>query len=100
MQLDDKFLDQIYSVVAEIPHGKVSTYGDIAKFSGCDNNSRLVAKAISGAYGINIPCHRVVNSDGRLAPGWDEQRDLLINEGIEFKVNNNVDLKKYRWEGE
>ena len=51
-------------------------------------------------YG-KYPCHRVVNSAGRLAPGFDEQqRSLLENEGVEFKENGCVDMKKYGWNGE
>ena len=47
---------------------------------------------------LNLPCHRVVNSQGRLAPNWAEQRGLLEKEGITFKKNGCVDLKKHIWE--
>ena len=46
---------------------------------------------------LNLPCHRVVNSQGRLAPNWTEQRELLEKEGIAFKKNGCVDLKKHIW---
>jgi len=96
--LNETVLYQIYSVVEEIPEGKVATYGQIAKLSGYDRNSRLVGKALKYAdmYG-DFPCHRVVNHQGRLAPNFQEQKDLLIKEGIQFKSNGNVDLKKYQW---
>ena len=48
-------------------------------------------------YG-EYPCHRVVNSAGRLVPDWINQRELLLQEGVGFKVNGNVDMKKYRWQ--
>ncbi|MCF0114717.1 MAG: MGMT family protein, partial [Erysipelotrichaceae bacterium] len=48
-------------------------------------------------YG-DYPCHRVVNSNGRLVPGWDEQKELLEEEGITLKANNCVDLNKYQWD--
>lgn len=47
-------------------------------------------------YG-NFPCHRVVNHQGRVAPGWHEQIDLLKSEGVTFKKEFYVDLKKHQW---
>lgn len=89
---------QILGVVSEIPYGKVATYGQIAHLIGRNKNARLVGKvlAMSQFYG-NFPCQRVVNSQGRLAPNFDEQKDLLLEEGVIFKPNGNVDLKKYQW---
>ena len=100
-KLDENFLYQVYAVVEEIPYGKVTTYGEIAKLSGYDKNSRLVGNALSlaGLYG-NYPCHRVVNSAGKLVDGWQEQKELLIKEGITFNLNGNVNLKKHKWSGE
>ncbi|HAY73588.1 MAG TPA: cysteine methyltransferase, partial [Ruminococcaceae bacterium] len=46
----------------------------------------------------DFPCHRVVNGSGRTAPGWTEQRSLLESEGVEFKPNGCVDMKKFQWE--
>jgi len=101
MKISEDFLHQIYAIIEEIPIGKVTTYGEIAKLSGYDKNSRLVGKALgmAGMYG-NYPCHRVVNSAGKLVHGWPNQKQLLLNEGITFKKNNNVDLKKHLWIGE
>lgn len=98
MKLNDEFIFQILSIVAEIPKGKVATYGQIAKLSGYDKNARLVGKvlSISGYYG-KYPCHRVVNSSGRCAIHFDEQASRLLNEGVHFKKNGCVDLKKYQW---
>ena len=48
-------------------------------------------------YG-KYPCHRVVNSAGRTAPGWARQRALLEQEGVQFKPNGCVDMKRYQWE--
>ena len=62
-------------------------------------NARLVGRILSKAhlYG-EYPCHRVVNSTGRLVPGWTEQRELLRQEGVMLKDDAHVDLKKYRWQ--
>lgn len=96
--LDEDLIYQILSVVAEIPEGKVATYGQIAKLIGRDNNARLVGKVLSmSEYFGKYPCFRVVNHTGRLVPGWLEQATLLLNEGIKIKENGCVDLKIYKW---
>ena len=76
----------------------MATYGQIARLIGRDKNSRLVGKVLSMSefYG-EYPCHRVVNSAGRLVPGWCEQKYLLENEGVYLKPNGCVNLKKYQW---
>lgn len=97
--LDEDLIYEILSVVEEIPAGKVASYGQIARLIGWDKNSRLVEKVLSMAefYG-KYPCHRVVNHAGRTAPGWREQRELLKDEGVEFKANGCVDMKRHQWE--
>lgn len=77
----------------------VTVTGQIARLIGWDKNSRLVGKVLSMAefYG-KYPCHRVVNHAGRTAPGWREQRELLEDEGVEFKANGCVDMKRHQWE--
>ncbi len=97
--LDENLVYEILSVVSEIPEGSVSTYGQIASLIGRDKNARLVGKVLSMAeYYGDYPCHRVVNSSGRLAPFWPEQRWLLEEENITFKKNGCVDLKKHLWD--
>ena len=95
---DDRLIYEILSVVEEIPEGRVASYGQIARLIGREKNSRLVGKVLSEAekYG-NYPCHRVVNSAGRPAPCFREQRGLLEDEGVEFKPNGNVDMKRFGW---
>ena len=96
--LNEKLINQILSVVACIPVGEVATYGQIARLIGREKNARLVGRVLSqaGLYG-KYPCHRVVHSAGRLAPAWEEQRHLLWAEGVTFKTNGCVDLKKHQW---
>ena len=98
-KITENLIYEILSVVEEIPEGKVACYGQIAKLIGRDKNARLVGKVLSEAhlYG-NFPCHRVVNRQGKCAPGWDEQALLLLQEGVELKGENHVDLKKYQWD--
>ena len=97
--LDENLIYEILAVVEEIPEGKVASYGQIAALIGREKNSRLVGKVLSMAefYG-DYPCHRVVNHMGRTAPGWHEQRGLLEAEGVGFRENGCVDMKKHRWD--
>ena len=65
--MEESLIYEILSVVAEIPEGKVATYGQIARLIGRDKNARLIGKVLGMAekYG-EYPCHRVVNHAGRL----------------------------------
>ncbi|MCM1134555.1 MAG: methylated-DNA--[protein]-cysteine S-methyltransferase [Clostridium sp.] len=97
--MTEDLIYEILSVVEEIPEGKVASYGQIAKLIGRDKNARLVGKVLSRAeYYGEYPCHRVVNHAGRLAPHFFEQKRLLMEEHVEFKDNNHVDMKKCRWD--
>ncbi|MCH5297237.1 MAG: MGMT family protein [Ruminococcus sp.] len=93
--------DRIYDAVLLIPKGKVATYGQIAVMAGNRGYARIVGNALhrNPAPGI-IPCHRVVNAKGRLAPafafgGVGEQQRLLESEGVEV-FDGFVDLEKYQ----
>ena len=98
------FFERVYSVVKEIPCGKVATYGDVARLCGNARMSRQVGWAlhVNPQPGV-IPCHRVIFSDGSLSTGFafggkDVQKNLLLSEGVEVSKDYKVDLKKYRWE--
>ncbi|MDQ0359401.1 MGMT family protein [Breznakia pachnodae] len=94
----DDFAYLILEVVNEIPKGKVSSYGDIAKIAGYPKNARKVGKVLSNAeFFGDYPCHRVIHSDGTLVMGWDEQESLLLEEGVKLKPNKKVDMKLYKW---
>lgn len=97
--LNENLIYEILSVVEEIPPGKVATYGQIARLIGREKNARLVGSVLkrSEYYG-GYPCHRVVNHEGRLAPGFLEQKGLLLEEDVPFKSEKQVDLKKAQWE--
>ena len=93
----DAFRSDVYNVVSAIPKGRIATYGQIAWLLGRPQNSRLVGRVLRSASG-SLPCHRVVNCQGRTAPGWKGQRSLLEAEGVKFKPNGNVNLSVYQWE--
>ena len=93
-----EFARQVYDIAAGIPGGKVMTYGQIALIIGNPRWARRVGRAMFYAPG-DIPCHRVINSKGEMAPeyafGGDAiQREMLKKEGVIFKSNGRVDLKK------
>ena len=93
--------EKIYEVVKSIPEGKVATYGQVALLAGNPRWARVVGYALH----INpepgtIPCHRVVNREGKVAPGFafggeGVQRQLLESEGIVFEPDGRIDLEKY-----
>ncbi len=95
------FTDKIYEAVMQIPYGKVATYGQIATIAGNGGAARAVGNALHRNPEPDIiPCFKVVNSKGQLAPGFafggaSVQKELLEKEGIEV-VNGCVDLKKYQ----
>lgn len=93
------FFEEVYSIVEQIAYGKVLSYGYIAKLTGHPLNARMVGRAMYYAPQERlIPCHRVVNNAGRTAPGWQEQRSLLEREGVAFRKNGCVDMKRHLWE--
>jgi methylated-DNA-protein-cysteine methyltransferase-like protein len=101
----------VYKVVRKIPAGKVMTYGQISsvindEWQMTNNSNRITPRVVGWALHANrdpkIPCHRVVNREGRLAEnfafnGADEQRSRLKKEGVVFKDGMHVDLEKHMW---
>ncbi|MFP4227387.1 MAG: MGMT family protein [Salinivenus sp.] len=99
---DSSFYERVWAVVAEIPHGRVTTYGDIAAFLGRRGAARTVGWALNDAVGSGLPCHRVVNRNGALTgkryfetPHVMEER--LRSEGVTFVDEDRVDLEAHRW---
>jgi methylated-DNA-protein-cysteine methyltransferase-like protein len=90
--------DKVYEFVRNIPRGKVATYGQIALHLGNRNFARAVGNILhNNPDPEHIPCHRVVNAQGKLARsyafgGIDAQRCLLESEGVVFKNDLVVDL--------
>ena len=96
------FFDKVYDVVAQIPYGKVSTYGHIAEVCGIRSSARTVGWAINGAKESGLPCHRVVNRVGALTGKFhfgdpNIMEDLLRSEGVEFDNKGRVVLTKHLW---
>ena len=102
-EVNMSFFEDVYTIVQCIPSGKVATYGQIARMIGAPRSSRAVGYALHAnpRPGV-IPCHRVVNREGRLAPafafgGPEIQAQLLESEGVEVDEDFTVDLDVYLW---
>jgi len=96
------FFQRVWDVVAEIPVGRVTTYGHIARHLGSASAARTVGWAMKAAAGTDLPCHRVVNRRGALTgrmhfetPTVMEER--LRSEGITFTDDGEVDLDRHLW---
>ena len=94
----NNFFDRVYKVVKKIPRGKVMNYGQIAQALGT-KDARKVGWALHANRNPKVPCHRVVNKNGRLAPGYafggpKEQKNRLLAEGVKFTDENHVDLTR------
>lgn len=98
------FHERVYSLVRRIPAGRVATYGQIAAMLGNPRAARAVGWAMRAAPGhMDLPCHRVIRSDGTLAPNHvfgGRQRDMLAREGITFDEHGRVRLAWHLWDGE
>ncbi|MDR0227691.1 MAG: MGMT family protein [Flavobacteriaceae bacterium] len=93
MKLEDNFFERVYHVVRQVPEGRVTTYGAIAKAIGAPRSARMVGYAMNAAHNDDtIPAHRVVNRLGMLTgkfhfDGTNLMQQLLENEGIEVVDN-------------
>lgn len=98
------FKSRVFEVIWNIPKGKVATYGQIAILCGSPNASRAVGNVLhKNPKPIIIPCHRVVNSKGKLAKhfafgGIEMQKQLLMEEGISVSDDYVVELDRYLWQ--
>jgi O-6-methylguanine DNA methyltransferase len=97
------FFQRVWDVVAEIPVGRVTTYGHIARHLGSASAARTVGWAMKAAAGTDLPCHRVVNRRGALTgrmhfetPTVMEER--LRSEGVTFTDDGEVDLDRHLWD--
>ncbi|MBP9670583.1 MGMT family protein [Candidatus Woesebacteria bacterium] len=94
------FFDQVYELVRQVPEGKVTTYGDIAKALGTRDARRIGHALHANPSGDLTPCHRVVTKDGKLSESYAfggsiEQYAKLQEEGISFLDKTHVDLSNH-----
>ena len=93
------FKDHFYSLVQQIPAGKLTTYGTMAEALGDKIAARAVGKMLNeNPRPIKVPCHRVVMADGHIGGfgmGIDKKFELLKKEGVSFKADHVIDLHKH-----
>ena len=101
---DLPFPDRVYEIVARIPHGRATTYGAIARALGNPRAAREVGWALSSVpEGSQLPCHRVVDREGRLSGGWafghpEIMAGRLEDEAVPFLEQYRVDLSICFWD--
>jgi methylated-DNA-protein-cysteine methyltransferase-like protein len=102
----DNFFERVYDVARQIPEGKVTSYGAIAKAIGAARSARMVGYAMNASHTMDdIPAHRVVNRNGLLTgkfhfDGTNLMQQLLESEGVKVVENKIVDFEKHFWEPE
>jgi methylated-DNA-protein-cysteine methyltransferase-like protein len=103
---NDNFFERVYFIVRQIPYGKVTSYGAIAKALGTARSARMVGWAMNASHSLeDVPAHRVVNRKGLLTgklhfDGTNLMQQLLENEGIVVIDNQIVDFEKHFWQPE
>jgi len=100
---NDNFFERVYEIVRQIPEGKVTSYGAIAKALGTARSARMVGWAMNSSHNKDVPAHRVVNRIGMLSgkqhfEGTNLMQQLLENEGIEIVDNQIVHFEKHFWQ--
>ncbi len=103
--MEKDFFEKVYEVVKQIPEGKVTSYGAIAKYLGTGKSARVVGWAMNNchSYNIDIPAHRVVNRNGLLTGkqhfgSLNLMQQLLENEGIIVMDDQVQSFEKHFWD--
>ena len=101
---EETFRATVYRVVAQIPRGKVASYGLVALLAGRFGAARAVGTAMREVpRNLKLPCHRVIKSDGSLAPEHlfgGRQKRMLLAEKVHFTRSGRVDMRTSEWDGE
>lgn len=100
----DNFFERVYAIVRQIPVGKVTTYGHIAKAIGSPQAARMVGWAMNGSHAVVpfVPAHRVVNRNGMLSgknhfAGTNTMKELLQSEGIYVENDKIINFEQHLW---
>ena len=98
----DDYYQRVYRIVEQIPSGRVTTYGAIARYLGIASGARMVGYALNKAAETKIPAHRVVNRNGELTGRShfpdDTMRECLEQEKVAFADEYQVDIERHFWD--
>lgn len=100
----ENFFERVYEIARQIPYGRVTSYGAIAKALGTARSARMVGWAMNASHNLeDVPAHRVVNRKGLLTgkhhfEGTNLMQQLLESEGIKVVDNQIIDFEKHFWE--
>ena len=100
---NDNFFEKVYEVARQIPYGRITSYGAIAKYLGAARSARMVGWAMNASHMQDVPAHRVVNRTGLLTgkhhfEGTNLMQQLLENEGVKVKNNQVQNFDKLFWD--
>ena len=104
MAKDTGFFEKVYQVASQIPYGRVTSYGAIAKYLGTPKSARMVGWAMNASHtSPNVPAHRVVNRIGLLSgkhhfEGTNLMQQLLESEGVEVVENQIQNFENLFWD--
>ncbi len=104
MENSANFFDKVYAVAKQIPYGRVTSYGAIAKYLGTARSARMVGWAMNASHNNpTVPAHRVVNRKGLLTgkhhfDGTNLMQQLLESEGITIKENQIQKFSAVFWD--
>ncbi|WP_144814367.1 MULTISPECIES: MGMT family protein [unclassified Enterobacter] len=98
---NDSFPQRVWQIVAAIPPGSVTTYGEVARLAGSPRAARQVGGVLRRLpEGSTLPWHRVVNRQGQISltgPDLQRQRQALLADGVPVTGSGEIDLARYRW---
>ncbi len=102
MNREENFTDRVKRVIKSIPEGKVASYGQVAAVAGNHRGARQVVRVLhSSSRKDNLPWYRVINSKGTISlppgHGYEEQKQLLLSEGVRFDEKDRVNLELFLW---
>lgn len=103
MEKHTNFFQKVYDVARQIPYGRVTSYGAIARYLGAARSARMVGWAMNSSHVLDVPAHRVVNRKGLLTgknhfDGTNLMQQLLENEGITVFENQIQEFDKIFWD--
>ncbi len=100
-RLPDNFRERVLSLIRRIPYGKVATYGQIAAMAGAPRHARFIGRILQTAGDDSLPWHRAINHRGQISlprcGPYELQKHLLLAEGVEFDLNDRIDLRRFGW---